>query len=254
MIQEKMSQELVKGKTQQHDNRKLMLLLLLEKLVSHIMWLHKRQPLQYDQGHFPPPPEIQQSCIQLTGKSVTDLYADGSHVRLQFFIVMVSEKQLKIGIMNANYRICVNAFVVNIYGMLSLVSWELILIADTSQDAIALLDHQGTLLAHIRTAVNVDPQVIFHQVAFQPLFPKPVALHRTVVTQGQDLALFSVEPHTIGLDTFIQPVQFQLQNLSTLQQINTPTQLGAICKLTENALNHLVQIVNKDIKQDWPQY
>ncbi|KAK4821075.1 hypothetical protein QYF61_012417 [Mycteria americana] len=43
-------------------------------------------------------------------------------------------------------------------------------------------------------------------------------------------------------------------NLPTLQQINTPTQLGVVCKLTEGALNPLVQITDKDIKQNWPQY
>ncbi|KAK4830127.1 LOW QUALITY PROTEIN: hypothetical protein QYF61_008554 [Mycteria americana] len=55
-------------------------------------------------------------------------------------------------------------------------------ISDTSQDAIGLLGHLGTLLAHIQPAVNQHPQVLFLQAAFQPLFPKPVALHGVVVT------------------------------------------------------------------------
>ncbi|PKU46841.1 hypothetical protein llap_2814 [Limosa lapponica baueri] len=42
-------------------------------------------------------------------------------------------------------------------------------------------------------------QVLFHQAAFQPLFPKPVVLHGVVVTQVQDPALGFGEPHTIGL-------------------------------------------------------
>ncbi|KAK4829196.1 hypothetical protein QYF61_002461 [Mycteria americana] len=127
-------------------------------------------------------------------------------------------------------------------------------IADTSQDAIGFLGHLGTLLAHIQAAVNQHPQVLFHQAAFQPLFPTPVALHGVAVAQVQDPALGLVKPHTIDLSPSIQPVQVPLQSLPTLQQINTPTQLGVICKLTEGALDPFVQIIDKDVKQNWPQH
>ncbi|KAK4833077.1 hypothetical protein QYF61_027739 [Mycteria americana] len=83
-------------------------------------------------------------------------------------------------------------------------------ISDTSQDTIGLLGHLGTLLAHIQAAVNQHPQVLFCLSAFQPLFPKPVALHGVIVTQVQDLALGLVKPHTIGLGPSIQPVQVPL--------------------------------------------
>ncbi|KAK4832969.1 hypothetical protein QYF61_026795 [Mycteria americana] len=105
------------------------------------------------------------------------------------------------------------------------------MISDTSQDAIGLLGHLGTLLARVQPAVNQHPQVFFHQAAFQPLFPKPVALHGVVVTQVQDLALGLVKPHTTGPSPSIQPVQVPLQSLPSLQQINTPAQLGVICNL-----------------------
>ncbi|KAK4817679.1 hypothetical protein QYF61_024908 [Mycteria americana] len=127
-------------------------------------------------------------------------------------------------------------------------------IFDTSQDAIGFLGHLGTLLAHIQAAVNQHPQVLLCQAAFQPLFPKPVALHGVAVAQVQDLALGLVKPHTIDLGPSIQPVQVPLQSLPTLKQINTPTQLGVICKLTEGALDPFVQIIDKDIKQNWPQH
>ncbi|KAK4818276.1 hypothetical protein QYF61_009994 [Mycteria americana] len=127
-------------------------------------------------------------------------------------------------------------------------------ISDRSQDAVGLLGHLGTLLAHIQPAVNQHPQVLFHQAAFQPLFPKPVALHGVAVAQVQDLALSLVEPHTIGPSPSIQPVQVPLQSLPTLKQINTPTQLGVICKLTEGTLDPFVQVIDKDIKQNWPQH
>ncbi|KAK4824593.1 hypothetical protein QYF61_016838 [Mycteria americana] len=127
-------------------------------------------------------------------------------------------------------------------------------ISDTSQDAIGLLGHLGTLLAHIQAAVNQYSQVLLCWAAFQPLFPKPVALPGVAVAQVQDLALGLVEPHTFGPSPSIQPVQVPLQSLPTLQQINTPTQLGVICKLTEGALDPLVQIIDNDIKQNWPQH
>ncbi|KAK4825114.1 LOW QUALITY PROTEIN: hypothetical protein QYF61_024005, partial [Mycteria americana] len=80
-------------------------------------------------------------------------------------------------------------------------------ISDTGQDAIGLLGHLGTLLAHIQVAIDQYAQVLLCRAAFQPLFPKPVALHGVAVTQVQDLALGLVEPHTIGLGPSIQPVQ-----------------------------------------------
>ncbi|KAK4814940.1 hypothetical protein QYF61_006884 [Mycteria americana] len=100
-------------------------------------------------------------------------------------------------------------------------------ISGTSQDAIGFLGHLGTLLAHIQAAVNEHPQ---------------------------DLALSLVEPHTVGPSPSIQPVQVPLQSLPPLKQINTPAQLGVICKLTEGALDPLFQITHKDIKQGWPQH
>ncbi|KAK4821248.1 hypothetical protein QYF61_016547 [Mycteria americana] len=127
-------------------------------------------------------------------------------------------------------------------------------IFDTGQDAIGLLGRLGTLLAHIQAAVNQHPQVLLCQAAFQPLFPKPVVLHGVAVAQVQDLALGLVKPHTIHPSPSIQPVQVPLQSLPTLQQINTPTQLGVVCKLTESALDPFVQIIDKDVKQNWPQH
>ncbi|KAJ7409142.1 hypothetical protein WISP_116381 [Willisornis vidua] len=54
-------------------------------------------------------------------------------------------------------------------------------LADSGQDAISLLGHQGTLLAHVELAVNQRTQIyhsqnLFRCVAFQPLCPKPVAV------------------------------------------------------------------------------
>jgi len=36
--------------------------------------------------------------------------------------------------------------------------------------------------------------------------------------------------------------------------MDTSSQLGVICKLTEGALDALIQVISKDIKQDAPAY
>ena len=117
-------------------------------------------------------------------------------------------------------------------------------IPDTSQDAIGLLGHLGTLLAHVQLPVNQYPQALFCQAAFHPLLPKPVALHG-VVTEVQVPALGLVETHRIGLGPPIQTVHIPLQSLPILQQINTPAQPGVICILPEQILNPLIQIIDK---------
>ncbi|PKU44635.1 hypothetical protein llap_5071 [Limosa lapponica baueri] len=105
-------------------------------------------------------------------------------------------------------------------------------VPDRDQDAVGLLGHLGTLLAHIHPAVDQHPQVLFHLAAPATL-PPAWTVQGVGVTQVQDLALGFDEPHTIGLGPLIQPAQIPLQTLPTLKQINTPTQLGFICKLTE---------------------
>ncbi|KAK4830413.1 hypothetical protein QYF61_010944 [Mycteria americana] len=125
-------------------------------------------------------------------------------------------------------------------------------VPDTSQEAVGFLGYLGTLLAHIQLAVDQQPQVLFRQAAFQPLFPKPVALHGVVVTQVQDPTLRLVEPHTIGLGPLIQSVQIPLQSLPTLKQVNTPAHFGVICKLTEGALDPFIQIIEKILNRTGP--
>ncbi|KAJ7405122.1 hypothetical protein WISP_141802 [Willisornis vidua] len=75
-----------------------------------------------------------------------------------------------------------------------------------------------------------------------------------VVAKVQDPALGLVKYHPIGFVPSIQLVQVSLKSSLTLQQINTPPQLGVICKFANGGLNSLIQIINKDIKQNWAQY
>ncbi|KAJ7427764.1 hypothetical protein WISP_04174 [Willisornis vidua] len=53
---------------------------------------------------------------------------------------------------------------------------------------------------------------------------------------------YAVNPWKVVRSNVSQPVQVSLQNLPTLQQINTPTQPGVHCKLAESAFNPLVQV------------
>lgn len=96
------------------------------------------------------------------------------------------------------------------------------------------------------------PQAHFCWATFKPL--SPVALPAVVVTKVQDLALGLKKTDTTGPGPLIQPVQNSLQSLPTLQQINTPAQHCVICKLSEGALDSLLQIIDKEIKQDCPKY
>ncbi|KAJ7405825.1 hypothetical protein BTVI_67559 [Pitangus sulphuratus] len=122
-------------------------------------------------------------------------------------------------------------------------------ISDTGQDAIGLLGHLVTLLAHVQMAVDQHPQVLFHWDSLQTLFPQPVALHGVIVTKGQDPAPDRIESHTVCLGPSILPVQIPLQSLSAFQQINIPAQLG---KLIEVALDPLIQFINKILNRTRP--
>ncbi|KAJ7419849.1 hypothetical protein WISP_51875 [Willisornis vidua] len=116
-------------------------------------------------------------------------------------------------------------------------------IPDSSEDATGLLGHLGTLLAHVQPAADQCPQVPFHQTALKPFLLQPVVLLGTVVIQVQ--AHFTLLNLTTGLSPSVESAQIPLQSLPALQ-------LGVVCKLTEDALNPLIQIINKDVKQDHP--
>ena len=83
-------------------------------------------------------------------------------------------------------------------------------IPDTSQDAIGLLGHLGTLLAHIQPTVYQYTKVPFHQAAFKSLVRRPVGLPGVVVTKMQDPTLGPTGTHTVDLGPSIQSIQVPL--------------------------------------------
>ena len=97
-------------------------------------------------------------------------------------------------------------------------------------------------------------KVNFIHMVFQPLCPNPVALPGVVAAKVQDSALGLLELHPISLSPAIQSVQIPLSSLPIPRQIDTSCQLGVIFRLPENALNPLIQVINKDIEEDRPQY
>ena len=83
-------------------------------------------------------------------------------------------------------------------------------ISDTSQDAIGLLGHLGTLSVHVQLSISQHPQVPFLFTVIQPLSPKPTALHGVTVAKVQYPAFGLVESHPIGFSPAIQPIQIPL--------------------------------------------
>ena len=79
-------------------------------------------------------------------------------------------------------------------------------IPDTRQDAIGLLGHLGTLLAHIQATVHQYTKVIF----CQSVLPKPVGLPGVVVTRMQESTPGPTETHTVNLGPSIQSIQVPL--------------------------------------------
>ncbi|RMC04400.1 hypothetical protein DUI87_19221 [Hirundo rustica rustica] len=127
-------------------------------------------------------------------------------------------------------------------------------IPDTGQDAIGLLGHQGTLLAHVQSVVDHYPQVPFHLSTVQSHRPQPIKVQDVIVAKMQDSALGLIKLHLIGLCPSIQPFKVSLQSPPTFQQIDTRSQLTVIHKFTNERLNTLIHVINKNIEQNWPQH
>ncbi|RMC11771.1 hypothetical protein DUI87_11896 [Hirundo rustica rustica] len=78
--------------------------------------------------------------------------------------------------------------------------------------------------------------------------------HSSPSLELQDLTLGLVDPHTIVLSSPINSAQVSLQSPPALEQIQTPTQLGVICKCIEHVLKPHALIINKDAKRELHQH
>ncbi|RMC07472.1 hypothetical protein DUI87_16945 [Hirundo rustica rustica] len=122
--------------------------------------------------------------------------------------------------------------------VLLLMATPVLIQARMSLASLATWAHPGSSSA----AVDQHSQILFTG-QLSSHFPQPAALPG-VVPQGQDL----IKLHAVGLSPSVQPDQFPLWSLLTLQQINALTQLGVISKIM---LDPLIQVISKDIKKDW---
>ena len=127
-------------------------------------------------------------------------------------------------------------------------------VSDTSQDAIGLLGHPGTLMAHARPSVNLHPRGTFPPGFLPATLAQACSVVWGCCDPSAELALLLVELHTIGLTQTAQPVQVPLQNLPALKEISPPTQPDVVGNLTEGALNPPGCIIDKVLKEDWPQH
>ncbi|KAK4827926.1 hypothetical protein QYF61_022374 [Mycteria americana] len=102
---------------------------------------------------------------------------------------------------------------------------------------------------------EVSPQPPFLQ-AKQPQFPQPLLISLVLQTlhQLRCLSLDTLQPLNVSLVERGPKLNTVFERLPPLKQINTPAQLGVACKLPEGALDPLIQIIDKDIKQNWPQH
>ncbi|TRZ13217.1 hypothetical protein HGM15179_013891 [Zosterops borbonicus] len=94
-----------------------------------------------------------------------------------------------------------------------------------------------------------NPQVPFCLGTVQPHPPQPIALQGVVVAKMQDSALGLLKIHPIGLHASIQLFQTSLQRPPTFQDIDTCSQFSVICKFSNESLNTLTHVVNKNIEQ-----
>ena len=119
---------------------------------------------------------------------------------------------------------------------------------------LAFLGHPSTLLAHVQPSVNLHPQGPFPPGSFPATLPQACSAVWGCCDPSAGLALLLVELHTIGLTQTAQPVQIPLQNLPALKEISPPTQPDVVGNLTEGALNPPGCIIDKVLKEDWPQH
>ncbi|RMC09935.1 hypothetical protein DUI87_12722 [Hirundo rustica rustica] len=98
------------------------------------------------------------------------------------------------------------------------------------------------------------PQVPFLLGTVQPHHPQPIKVQGRIVAKMQDSAIRLIKHHPIGLCPSIQPFQVSLQSHPPFQQINTHFQLSVICKFTNERLNILIHVINKNTEQNWPQH
>ena len=118
---------------------------------------------------------------------------------------------------------------------------------DAAQDTVGLLGCKHTLVTCVQLCIHQYPQVLLSRVALNPFIPQPVLIAGVAPTQMQDLGPGLVEPREADTDQPLHVFQVPLDGILSFWLVNCITQLGAISRLAEGALNltkSLVKILN----------
>jgi len=110
------------------------------------------------------------------------------------------------------------------------------------------------LLLHGQIFVHLDPKVLLHRAAFQTVDHWHVLVPEIIPPQVQDFAFPLAELHEISLDPVLQLVKVPLNGGTTIWYISHSSQFCIICEHAHDVLFPIVQMVNENIEQDWPQY
>jgi len=107
---------------------------------------------------------------------------------------------------------------------------------------------EHTLVAHVQLFIHQYPQVLVLRGALNPFILQPVLIVGLALTHVQHLALGLVELHEVHTGPLLKLIQFLLDGIPALQNVDHTTQLGVIYKLAEGALDPTVYVIEEDIK------
>ena len=106
---------------------------------------------------------------------------------------------------------------------------------------LGLLGHLGTLLAYIQMSIEQHPQGLFCHAAFQPLFTKPILLHRVSLQVSTHCS--DIKKMNGILETLAERIENTAEILYvTTVKIQTPH---------ANLVFRLLQYDNTTLEQTW---
>lgn len=97
-------------------------------------------------------------------------------------------------------------------------------------------------------------QAIFYQAVFQLGDPQRILVHGVVLPPVQDFGLLLDELHEVPVSPFVQPAKVSLGESTTCWCITHTSQSCAMNKLAEGTLCRIIQTIDENVKQDWPQH
>lgn len=96
--------------------------------------------------------------------------------------------------------------------------------------------------------------VFLQRAAFNPFSAKPVFVLGIALAQAHIFTLGRVKIDEIYTGPLVKPVKVPLHNIPSLQCVELTPQLGVVSKLTNGALNPIIQGTGKDVKELQTQY